>query len=224
MAAVSPGTLGDTAGSARCARALLALVLALLGGCASFVRPDRARTLPAGEVEFLMATSMYAGERQDGNAANVDLVFRGGLSDRVELGGRVSLLYVGADVKVQLLRAPFPDCGVDIALAPSLGYGADITWDSGGAQVGLPLMIAINSAGYQLLLAPTLLYQEADVLPWGILNAGATVGFSKVNGGGFSLYPALAVWKALDPRRPIGSLSGPGPLMFQPTLVFRWGS
>jgi hypothetical protein len=105
----------------------------------------------------------------------------------------------------------------DLAIAPSLGYGADITWEGNntpgspvGWQVGLPVMLGINLGRYQLVLTPALLYERLSVLPDGILNAGGTVAFGRVGGPGFSVYPAVAVWKALDPRHPFVSLTGPG--------------
>lgn len=198
----------------------------LASGCASFLRPDGPRTQAPGKSQLLIAPSAYFGERQDSNIINVDLLYRVGIAARADLGFRANLLGVASDVKIQLARAPGPDRGADVALAPAVGYGSDATWTRGSRvewdwQVGLPLLVGINFTKYQLLLTPQLLYQRASVLPEGILHLGGTVAFGRTGGRGFSFYPALAVWKTLDPTRVIGSLSGPGPLVFQPSLVFR---
>jgi hypothetical protein len=209
-------------------RALAALLLGTVlgsGGCMSFLRPDGPRTLAPGGREFRLAPSAYAGVRQDGNAINLDLMYRVGIVPRADLGVRFNLVSVGMDIKVQLLRAPAPTCGVDIAVAPSVAAGQDISFNSDGPlMVGLPVLVGINLGATRLLLTPQLLYQRVSILPDGVLNVGGTVMFGNSEDRGFHLYPALAVWKALDPRRPVGSLSGPGPWMFQPALVFTWGN
>jgi len=206
-------------------RALLAS--ALLSGCASFVRPDGARTLAPGTGEILVAPSAYLTAREDNNFLNVDLVYRRGIAARADAGLRLNLVAFSGDVKVALWRGD----RVEVAVAPSLGYGVDITW-TGSAnnddpewalQAGLPVLVSINLGRYQLTLTPQLLYQHVGVLPSGVLNAGGTIAFGRMSGGGFGVYPALAIWKALDPRQPLESLRGPGPLVFQPALVFRWG-
>jgi hypothetical protein len=206
-------------------------LLAVLGsaGCASFVRPDGPRPVAPGERSVSLAPSVYVGQREDGNAFNVDLIFRYGIASRTDFGLRFNVVGVSTDAKVHLVRAADPTRGVDLAVAPSVGYGTDLTWSGGSRsadghlQVGLPVLVGINLGKYQLLLTPQLLYQHVDVLPAGVLNAGGTVAFGRVDGRGFSLYPALAIWKALDPRHPIASLKSPGQVAFQPTLVFRWG-
>lgn len=206
-------------------RALLAVLLA--SGCASFVRPDSARTLAPDTGEVLLVPSGYLGPRQDNNFFNVDLLLRRGLAPRTDIGLRLNFLGISGDVKVALWRGD----RVEVAVAPSVGYGNDITWTSNvgnnnlewALQVGLPVFVGIHLGRYQLTLTPQLLYQDVGVLPAGIVNAGGTIAFGRMAGEGFSIYPALAIWKALDPRHPLESLRGPGPVAFQPALIFRWG-
>jgi hypothetical protein len=210
---------------------VLALALLLTGsGCASFARFDSPRTVRPGGRDVLFAPSAYVG-RKDNNGFNTDLIIRWGTSPRTDVGVRFDLIGFAGDVKVQLVRASDPQRGVDLALAPSVGYGDDVSWarsassgDSAGAwQASLPLLVGINLRTYQLVLTPQLLYERVTVLPAGILNVGGTVAFGRMSGPGPGLYPALAVWKALDARHPFSSLRGPGALAFQPALVFRWG-
>jgi hypothetical protein len=211
----------------------LAALAALLSasGCASFARFDSPRTAPPGTREVLFTPSVYLG-RSDGTAFNTDLIIRMGLGERSDVGVRFDLLGVAADLKLQLARASDPTSGVDLAVAPLVGYGSDTAWQgsSGSSsqnswnwQVGLPVLVGINLGSYQVVVSPELLYQRVAALPEGILDAGGTLAVGKVGGTGFSIYPVVAVWKALDARHPATSLSGPGALVVQPALVLRWG-
>jgi hypothetical protein len=209
----------------------LAVVFLTGAGCASFARLDSPRTVPKGKTELMVAPTVYLG-RHDNTAINTDVLFRGGVSDRTDLGLRANLLGFAGDVKVQLVRAPDPSHGVELALAPSVGWGYDISWSSSSGsnndpsgiwQASLPLLIGVNVGANELVLTPQLLYQHTQVLPAGILNAGATIAFGRMSGSGFSFYPVVAVWKALDARHPFASLGGPGVPSVQPALVFRWG-
>jgi hypothetical protein len=206
-----------------------ALVLALLAtGCASLLRPDSARTAPPGTNQLLVAHSVYVGAREDSNTVNVDVMARHGVGSRVDLGLRGSMFYVGADAKVQLWRTSDPGRGVDVALSPSLGYGEDITWSTRtseagwSVQPGLALLVDVNLGGWQLLLSPTLLYERVSTLPAGVLNVGGTIAFGRPDGPGLHLRPALAVWKAVDPRNAADDFLHRGPVVFQPSLVLHW--
>jgi len=73
--------------------------------------------------------------------------------------------------------------------------------------------------GYQLLLSPALLYQRISTVPGGVLDVGGTIAVGRLDGsGGLHVYPALAVWRAVDPGH-VGETIGHGPLVFQPALV-----
>jgi hypothetical protein len=206
----------------------------LVAGCTSFVRLDSPRTVPPGHREVMVGLSGYTDDRKDSNLFNTDLLLRWGLTDRTDVGLRFNLVGVATDLKWQLVRATASGRGLELAIAPSMGWGADISWASGsggnggndlagGWQVGLPLLMGIDLGPYQLVVTPQLLYQRIPVLPDGILNFGGTVAFGRMSGPGFSLYPAIAVWKALDPRAFFTSLRGPGAVAVQPALVFHWG-
>jgi hypothetical protein len=207
-------------------RALVLLLLAT--GCASLLRPDSARTAPPGTNQLLVAPSIYLGSREDANIANVDVMARRGVGSRVDLGLRGSIFFVGLDAKVQLWRASDPGRGVDVALSPSLGYGEDITWSTLGReptwafQPGLALLVDVNLGGWQLLISPTVLYEHVSILPAGVLNVGGTIAFGRPDGPGLHFRPALAMWKAVDPRNAAGDFVGPGAVVFQPSLVLHW--
>jgi hypothetical protein len=208
-----------------------AAALLLAAGCASFVRVDSARTVAPGSTQWMLAPSLYLNQRQETVAgANLDLLWRIGLTDRLDLGLRARLTGVAADLKLALHRSSDPRAGVDVALAPGLGVGHDVNWKhtSGdipaAAEVTLPLIIGINLGGRQLVITPQLLYQRVETLPDGALNTGLTIAFGAIEGRGLRLYPALALWKALDPKDPLGPSLRQGALAIQPALVFRWGS
>jgi hypothetical protein len=193
------------------------------------LRPDPARTAAPGQTELYVAPSIYLGGRKDSNFFNFDLVLRRGLASRVDAGVRANFFYAGADVKVQLLRAADPDNGVDLSIAPSFGYGADISWQAqssndipSGLQATLPVMLELSLRGYQLQLSPQILYQRTAAFNSGVVSVGATIAFGHFSGPSqVHVYPALAIWKAFDATDP-GSLRD-GPFVFQPALVFRFG-
>jgi hypothetical protein len=214
----------------------LALGLALVGlGCGSFIRPDSPRTVRPGGTEIMFAPTVYVG-RKDNNGFNHDIVARWGISDRTDVGLRFWLVGASTDVKFQLVRSADPTRGIDVAIAPSVGWGQDISWERSSSsssssssstsaqawQGTLPLLVGINFGELQLAITPQLLYQRTNVLPDGILNVGGTLAFGRMSGRGFSVYPLVAVWKSADPRTPIASL-GRGELAVQPGAVFRWG-
>jgi len=114
--------------AARRSRGLLSLLLLALGplaaGCASFTALGPARTIDEGEAQFYLAGELMRVKRggQPLSSPQVEIGGRYGLTENVELGARIWLPNVAADVKVQLLRSPTPDWGLDLALDPSLGY------------------------------------------------------------------------------------------------------
>jgi hypothetical protein len=208
-----------------------AAALLLVAGCASFVRLDSARTVAPGSTQWMLAPSLYLNQRQETLAGvNLDLLWRIGLTDRLDLGLRARITGVGGDLKLALHRSSDPRAGVDVAVAPGIGVGHDVNWKHtdgdipAATEVTLPLIIGINLGQRQLVITPQLFYQRVATLPDGALNTGLTIAFGAVEGRGARLYPALALWKALDPKDPLGDSFRHGPLSIQPVLVFRWGS
>jgi hypothetical protein len=212
----------------RWAPALLALTLA---GCASFVRLDSARTVGRGRRQVMLAPSVFLNQREQFLAGfTADLLWRFGLTDWADAGLRVHGVGVQADLKLALRRAPDSTRGVDLAIAPGVGAGVDINWmhqsGEGGAgpEVVLPLIIGVNLGQHQLVITPQLLYQKVATVPAGVLDAGLSLSFGSIEAAGFRVYPALALWKALEPRDLFGPSFRHGSLAIQPALVFRWGS
>jgi hypothetical protein len=210
------------------ARAASLLACAAGAGCMSFVTIDSARTAPPGGMQVLWAPSFYAGDAAS-RVFNMDVMIRRGLGRGVDAGARVNLVGLSADVKLQLHRAPDPTSGVDVAIAPGLGVGADLVWSGedgggGGAQAFLPLLVGVNLGTLQLLLAPQLRWQQMRGYEAGIVSVGGTVAFGWIEHAGFRLYPVVAAWKAFDPANVRLTLFGPGGVVVQPAVVLRWGS
>jgi hypothetical protein len=192
----------------------------------SFATLESARTAGVGQGQVMLAPSAYIGN-ENPRPFNLDLVYRRGVSPRIDLGFRANFAGVLGEVKLQLRRAPDPTSGVDLALAPGLGAVFDSTWTQeggpeGSLQAALPLLVGINFGGAQLLFAPQLRWQTASAFKAGILNVGGTVAFGRMEGPGFRVYPVLALWKSLDPTDLRVSWQGTTNLVFQPALVFRW--
>lgn len=108
------------------------VLAAAVGGCLPAGNYHSARTLEKGTSRFGMTFSVTSYERVDESTGEVDrialpnlipeLSYHIGVTDDVELGGRVALsnLYLEADAKFRFFRSE----RLHLALAPALGYQA----------------------------------------------------------------------------------------------------
>jgi hypothetical protein len=179
-------------------KTLVVAALGLLGACAPQLGAGRARTLPPGAHQGgagldLVVLSPRLSPSQDVNIPwmNLGLGWRGGVAERVELGGRsfvfgIPALWtwgVAADAKVQLRTSPRPGSGVDVAVAGIVGYqqirNGGTPWHLG--SVTAALLVGHNLGRHQLVWGPRLGYQL-----WGgegqntveMPIAGLSIGFS----------------------------------------------
>lgn len=142
--------------------ALLALATFALAGCPSISTMGTARNVPEGTYQYFVAGGYGVLQDtvvdEDGNAESVsapslELGIRYGLSDRVEMFGKI--FPVGAEVgtKIQVLRSATTDRGLDLAVAPSLSV---YPWSKGVAGWGnLAIPVGFNvGGGSQLVLTP----------------------------------------------------------------------
>lgn len=128
---------------------------------------------------------------------------RVGVSDHVELGGRLGFNGIGIEGKFGFVRSPTMDSGINVSLAPQVGFvGIGVA----GAFVGvvtmqLPVLIGIDFGGHELVLGPKLhnsIY-FAGVSAGGssanavidLLSAGASVGFA-IKAGPVRLLPEVS--------------------------------
>lgn len=180
--------------------------LATLTGCPSFSTMGTARTLPKGRGQFFIAPGATVlqdfQQRDDGSSESFglpSLEFGGryGVTDRVELGGKIWMLGMEIDSKFALVRAETPDAGVDVALAPAVSFYPFRSGDTDAtyAYFHLPLLIGVNAGGSQLVIGP----RVSDLVIRGggeNLNAvmlGGSLGYAWKLGDGFRLLPEVSL-------------------------------
>jgi hypothetical protein len=134
-----------------------ALWLWLGAGCTSLTSLTRARTLPPGQTEV--------GLDLKGPFPLAELVVRRGMTDWLELGGRVGGFYsvpvdslsAMAEAKLQLRRSPEVDHGWDLALTSGMGYQS-LSYGGSTAQsahLSGALLLGWNLGhGHQLVAGP----------------------------------------------------------------------
>jgi hypothetical protein len=177
------------------AAAAAALTLPLLTGCYSFSNYGRARVVDEGHVEAWAAPEALV--VTSGSGASIrpiaDLGVRYGLTHSVELDARLTSVGVSAGPKLSLLRAPSRAHGVDVALAPALGFTYP---DKVAAE--LPLLVGINLHHRdQLVLAPRIAYLERFGVPGfsrpvSFAFAGGSLGYVWQVTRSFALMPEVS--------------------------------
>jgi hypothetical protein len=100
---------------------------------------------------------------------------RYGLTDRVDLDARVGSFGASAGPRIQLVRAPTSDAGVDVALAPALAYTLPDK-----PSIELPVLVGWNLRGrHQIVASARLVYQVHDEMGVGAIGfayAGGSLG------------------------------------------------
>jgi len=185
---------------------LPALALVLLTGCPSFSTMGTARTLPKGKSQFFIAPGgMVLKDFQTDNAGlsesfglpTVEFGGRYGVTDHVEVGGKVWLLGAEIDTKFALLRSEIPESGLDLSLAPAISLYPFTSGDTNAtyAWLHLPLLVGINLGGSQLVIGP----RVSDMIITGggdSINAvwlGGSLGLALKLGDGFRLLPEVSM-------------------------------
>jgi hypothetical protein len=165
----------------------------LLGGCASFSTMSTARTMPRDQTqiwvapEFVGMTFDSGTDRQEISVPQFELGFRRGITDGVELGGKLWLLGAAIESKFQLVRSESEGSGIDVALAPSIGWIGLNSGDSSFNVVTLYLNLPVGlnvPGGSQLVLTPKAIYQRymatggGDAGSADLLFVGGSVGYA----------------------------------------------
>jgi len=215
-----------------------ALALTLLTGCPSFSTMGTARTLPKGKGQFFIAPGATVlqdfQQRDDGSyesfgLPSIEFGGRYGVTDRVELGGKVWMLGMEIDSKFALARAETPDAGVDVSLAPAVSLYPFRSGDTNAtyAYLHLPLLIGINTGGSQLVIGPRVsdLFIAGDGENLNVVLLGGSLGYAWKLGDGFRLLPEVSI--AYPVQVSVGSNSSttlePRGAMFQAGLGFLFG-
>ncbi len=213
---------------------LAALALAPLWlACPSVSTMGSARTLQAGALQGFVGPGLYAATSSSSPTVTLPQIeggIRYGVTDRVELGAKFWLLGFNVEGKFALFRPESPDEGVNLSIAPGLGYltlgdsTAGTASTSGVLNLYVPVLLGIRLRGHELIFAPKLI----DTLVFGtstggagtgnILSFGASLGFAVKLADGFRIVPEIAV---LYPA--ILSDTSTGTSTFGRSLVFQGG-
>lgn len=201
-----------------------ALALFVCAGCASTSTMGLARTLNKGAVQGwvgLEGGGIIAAPTSGGSAGvgypMVEGGVRVGASDHVELGARLGFNGIGLEGKFALVRSATMDRGINLSLAPQVGFfgiGVGPIF-VGSLTAQLPLLIGIDFGGHELVLGPKLFNQVyfvgvSDSSGGGggavvdLLSAGASIGFA-IKAGPVRIVPEVS---AVIPFFASGAVTG----------------
>jgi hypothetical protein len=189
----------------------------LLAGCPSFSTMGTARTIPKGSNQFHVG--MGGQQLRDWSITDTgtletitipafEVGVSHGVSDSVEVGGKVWFLGAEFNSKFQLHRSEAPTSGVDLALGPALSFyplsgenNAGQSTSGGLVFVHLPLLLGVNvGGGSQLVITPRL----SSTFAWSsasgggstsanVLWAGGSLGLALKLGDSFRLLPEISI-------------------------------
>jgi hypothetical protein len=193
-------------------RAAVVLAASLAGGgCTAMSTIKTATTVPAGQTQVIGAVEANGGAPLELPVKPLlpELAFgvRRGLTDRLEVGGKLTTLPLGhrvttagveGEVKVQLRRVPWSR--IELALGPAAGF----RWISvaGAAMqvtyLTVPFLTGIDVGRHQFVIAP-----EAGLQLWTSAGSnevwapmmGLSVGFVWRIGKRFALVPEAAAYR-----------------------------
>ena len=228
----------------RAALAALVALAALSLGCASQIGMGRARTLDKGKqrVGFSTEADFLTPEAwRESNAtlpwAQVGLGYHRGLTDRVEVGGRLWGLTVptvfttvggAADLKVGILRPEEGRGDLNLSAALSLtyhnaSYGGQPYHVLGGT---LPVLFGVKIGRHELVLGPRVADYVITAYGMNAVNVfymGGSLGFAARFRETFDLFPeAVAMWSPISLNGENEAESRAGVGMFQLGLGFNW--
>lgn len=185
--------------------ALPLVILFVATGCASLNAAQTANTLGKGGLQFGLEPAVEALSGSNGLSSTyvprVDLALRYGITDTIDIGGKVGSSLFEVNAKFQFTDPR--NKGLVLSLAPSLG---GIVFGSAGNTAGaftvkVPLLIGFGVGdGNQVVLGPNI----QDIIvegsnsdgTSGIANEfglGASVGFVFKAGEGFRLMPEVGI-------------------------------
>lgn len=216
---------------------LLLIVLGSLGGGCSFSSLTTATNLPEGQGQFFIAPGVSRYQRSHGEpliAPQLELGGRYGITDRIEVGGKIWLPGAQTDVKVALLDKGRDEGGLRLALDPSLAYigGFEGTPDGGATlhviTTTLPLLVGWRWGEHELVVGPRVVDQvwtgTGDTLTANIVAVGSSLGFAWYVGNGITLTPEVSVGAIISQAlESFGSKFGLGGTLWQANLGVTFG-
>lgn len=179
------------------------------GGCATFGTMQTASTIGQGKTRIALEPTMW-GATGSGTGAlvpNVAISARYGVSDRVDIGGRVGIPAPGFELTTKFLVTSPKAKTLAVSIAPSAG-GFVLTQGQGAGGVvflQVPVLIGLKLGTSELVIAPKI----HDINVFGLASSstssgsasvnlfsvGASVGFSFALGRTFRIMPEVAFVK-----------------------------
>jgi hypothetical protein len=200
------------------ARWFRALALFALAGCYSFTVAGRARTVARGHLELFAAPGASGIAVSDGADPNLrprlSVGVRYGATDSLELDARAGDSGGSLATRVQLLRAPDGQLGLDLLVAPGLQYTIP---DKLAIELPIVAGLALPN-GDEVILAP----RVADQFRFGVAGlghpaqftfVGASVGYAWQFRPHVALVPELGVLENVYSEPGFGSLTSAGPAL-----------
>lgn len=183
------------------ARSLCFLSVVALTGCASVTSLQTARPIGVGKTQFALEPGTWGvssgnSETDVATLPRVDLSVRHGVSDTVEIGGRLGA--GGVELLSKFALSP-PGSGVAVAVAPSVGGIVGLVPGSGLAFVTIqvPLLIGVPfGEGSEFVFGPrvhNVFLGAAGTVGVNILSLGGSAGVSLKVSDSFRLFPEFAV-------------------------------
>lgn len=235
-------------------------LLGALNGCASFSTFGLARTLNQGAVQGWVAPGAGGGSASTTVAngtggttsQSATLAYplleggvRFGVTDNVELGGKLGFNGLTVESKFALVRSPSMDSGVNLSLAPAVGFIAYGASSGSGANSSsaffgalsfhLPVLIGIDFGGHELVLGPRIVDQvlfgagssgsASSSSTINIFYVGGSVGFAIRASSGVRILPEIAIGVPTVSTGDVGSSAKAfNALLFQGGVAFLFGS
>lgn len=169
-----------------------------LSGC--LAPTGMARTLDPGELQLSVSPGASSNPGTD-VLPHLEVGARYGLAEKVDVGAKLTTWAVQGDIRLALQRSPTLESGLDLTLAPSVGYA----FSSPGLNrfmLTLPLLLGVNMGGSQLVLGPRVLYLFPDNFPSSParLAVGTSLGAAFPMGGSFRLVPEVTLLFDTSPQ------------------------
>jgi len=218
---------------------LLSFSVSMLYACPSTSTLKSARTLDEGKLRFAVAPefSVFSLGGEPLKKPQIEMAARYGLTDDIEIGAKLWLPGLQADVKYALMRSEDGNSGWDLSLNPGIGYVGGISGTATGSGSELhvltfymPFLAGYNIGdGHQVVLGPKLINQiwmtadeSGEVI--NLLYAGSSIGFVWKASDGIRLIPEVSFGiPVLRTLTGVGTDASASGLLLQAGLAIEFG-
>ena len=213
--------------------------LFFLYGCPSTSTLKSARTLDKGKLRFAVAPeySVFSLGGEPLQNPQIELAARYGLTDNIEIGAKLWLPGLQADVKYALLRSEDMNSGWDLSINPGFGYIGGISGTATGEGSDLhvltfylPFLAGYNiGGGNQIVLGPKLINQtwltsDDSSETINLLYAGSSFGFVWKYSDGVRLIPEVSFGiPVLRTLTGVGTDASASGILFQAGVAVEFG-